>query len=115
MKESTLLKIALIGALVGIFIILFISEKIDLSESNIANITKSNLDQKVKIRGLVTKSYETPGLLILSIKDNTGTISVVVFKEENLTIDKNHVVEIYGTVTEYKEQIEILADEIRVY
>ncbi len=114
MKEKTLLKVALLTSLVGILILLFILEKIDLSSSNIANITKDNLDEKIKIKAEVTKVTETPGLYILDVKDFTGSIKVVVFKDEPLEIKQGDILEIEGQVTSYKDQVEIIAKKITV-
>ena len=112
MKESTLLKIALITSLLGILIILYTSEKIEIPSSNIASINKSLLNKDVKIKALVEKVTETPGLYILTVKDNTASIKVIIFKEDPINITENSIIEILGTVQEYKNQTEILAKEI---
>jgi len=86
MKEENLLKISLICSLFGILIILFIAENTNLPNSNIANLTKNQIDTKVSVSGSVNYITETPGLIILNVGDNTGNITVIIFKEDNLTI-----------------------------
>ncbi len=112
MEEKNLLKIALISSLFGVLLILFISEKTDLSMSNIANITNSSIDQKVKIKGYITSLAETPGLYILNVRDNTGEITTIIFKEEKINLSKNDLIEVEGKVSKYKDKIEIIADLI---
>lgn len=113
MQEKSLLKAALVCSLIGILIILFISEKIELPITEIKKIDKSMMDKEVKIQGILTSITETPGLLILNIKDNTGEITVITFKEEEIELKRNTQVEIQGTVIEYKGKIEIDATSIK--
>ena len=77
MKEKTLLKIALICGLTGIFLILFISERTDLSSSNIGEITLDKINEELKIRGEIYSITNTPGLVIISIRDLTGNITII--------------------------------------
>jgi DNA/RNA endonuclease YhcR with UshA esterase domain len=112
MQEKTLLKISLITALIGIFILLIILDRIDISDSNINLINKTMIDQQIKIKGEITRLTETPGLYILNVKDDTGNIDVIIFKEEKIELEKGKVIEIQGTVTEYQGKVEIIAKKI---
>lgn len=114
MKDSTLLKLSIVCSLIGIFILLIISEKIDISKSNISAINKNTIDKKVKIKGYITSITETPGLYIMNIKDETGEITAIVFKEEPLDIKKGSIVEVEGKVLEYNDKLEISADLIKI-
>ena len=114
MENSTLFKISIICSLIGIFIILIVSEKLDISQSNIGSINKSMLDQKVKIKGYVSSAIETPGLYIININDETGNITAIVFKEVQINLTKGSIIEIEGKVVEYKDKLEINADLIRI-
>ena len=114
MKESTLFKIALICSLAGILLLIFISERLELPISNISSIEKSSLEDKVKISGTIEKVIETNGLYILDVKDNTGIITVMIFKEEPLQLKQGTLIEVQGTITEYKGKIEINAESIKI-
>ncbi|MBT3408471.1 exodeoxyribonuclease VII large subunit [Candidatus Woesearchaeota archaeon] len=114
MKDDTLLKISLCCALTGILIILFIVENSEIPESNIANLTKANLDQTVSVSGQITRIVETPGLLIINLKDSTGEITAIIFKENNLTLRKNQIVTIEGTLIEYEGKLEIQSDLLKM-
>ena len=115
MQEKALLKIAMVCSLIGIFIILVIVERLEISESNISSINKNDLDEKVKIKGYINFVRETPGLLILNIQDDTGNITAIVFKEDNMNLNKGDLIEIYGLVKEYKGNLEIEADSIKLF
>lgn len=112
MKEENLLKISLICSLIGILIILYITENTNIPNSNISNITNKDLETKVAIIGLVTSVKETPGLIILNVEDKTGNITVIAFKEENITLEPGRIIEVEGKVVEYNKQLEIQADSI---
>ncbi|MEK6932986.1 MAG: OB-fold nucleic acid binding domain-containing protein [Nanoarchaeota archaeon] len=114
MKESNLLKISVITALVGILVLLFILDRIDLSNADIVNLTKEDIDKKVEIKGELISITETPGLYILNVKDFSGTITVIVFKEDDLELKKGDILEIEGQVTSYKDKLEIIAKKITV-
>jgi len=113
MKDETLLKISLCCTLLGILVILFIVENSEIPESNIGNITKDNLEQTVSVSGQITRITETPGLLILNLKDNTGEITAIIFKEDNLTLQKNEIITIEGKIIEYNGELEIQADLLK--
>lgn len=111
MKESTLINIALNTSLIGILILIVIAENTSVDSSLIQNITKE--DEYVKVQGLITLSIETPGLYILEIEDKSGSIKVVAFKQdENITLEKNDIIEVEGLTTTYKGELEINADKI---
>ena len=112
MQEKTLLKIALITSLVGILILLIILDKIDVSSSNINAINKTLNNKQAKIKGEITRITETPGLYIINVKDNTGNIDVIVFKEEKLELEKGDIVQIEGQVTEYQGKMEVIAKKV---
>jgi len=112
MQEKTLLKISLITSLIGILILLLILDKIDVSDSNINLINKTSLDEQVKIKGEITRITETPGLYILNIKDNTGNIDIIIFKEDKIDLEKGSIIQVEGQVTEYQSKIEIIAKKI---
>ena len=49
---------------------------------------------------------------MINVKDDTGNIDVVVFKEENLELKEGDVIQVEGQVTEYQGKLEILAKRI---
>jgi RecJ-like exonuclease len=111
MENSTLLKLSFIVSIVGIFILLIILEYQEIPFYQIKDITKDHLEKSVKIQGTIITIKETPGLYLLKVKD-TKIIPVMIFKEEEIDIKKNSKVEIEGKVTEYKNELEIIADKI---
>lgn len=115
MEDSKLFKISLAISLIGIFIILIIADRIDLSESNIANLTDYELGSKVKIKASVTKVIDTEKVLILNVKDDTGETTVIAYKEENITVKAGDIIEVKGSLTEYEGTLEIEADLIKLY
>src|SRR3989344_3679984 len=105
MDDNTLYKICLI---------LVIANKIEIKGSDIGNISEKNLNEKVKVKGYVTFFKETPGLYIMDIKDNTGNITVLAFKDDKINLTKNSIIEVEGSLTKYNNELEINADIIRI-
>jgi len=112
MHEKTLLKISLATSLIGILILLMIMDKIDVSDSNIAAINKELVDKQVKIKGEITRITETPGLYILKVKDDTGDMDVIIFKEDEIEFEKGVLVEVDGQVAEYAGKLELIAKKV---
>ena len=115
MHEKTLFKLSLICSLVGIFIILIINESYSLSYSNISLIDNSSIGKTVKVRGFIISISDSPGILIMNIQDKTSNIIVIAFKEDEINLQKNDLIEVSGIVKEYKDKLEIEAKEIKVY
>ena len=115
MNENILLKLSLVFSILGILIILFISETSSIDLIKISEITKENLDEKVRIQGIIKTTEDTPELLIINIEDETGTIIIILFKNsEEIILKENQKVEVVGKVMEYKDQLEISVDQIKV-
>src|SRR3989338_10897020 len=112
MKESTLFKFALAVSLIGILALLIIVEKIELPLNSINSINDAKKENLIKVKGTIEGIKETPGLFILNVKDETGNIDVLVFKENNLNFTKNSLVEIEGTVQENQGKNEVIAKRI---
>lgn len=114
MEESTIFKIALLFSLIGIFIILIVAETLEVKLYKISSITNENLDEKVKVIGKVTSIRETPGLIIIDLKDETGIIKVIVFKEDEININKDDNLEVIGKVIKYRNYLEIETESIKI-
>lgn len=113
MKETTLLKAALICSLVGLFALYFISTKIDFKDYEPGAINK-NVGDDVKLIGRISKISQREGIAFLEI-EHQSPITVVLFADDkNLSLKANDSVEILGEVQEYKGRNEIIAQKVRV-
>ena len=112
MDNRILSKICLTVSLLGILLLFVYSETISVKTKNISEITKKDIDKFIKTQGQVTRVTDLPGLLIFNIKDQTSQIPVIVFKEEKINIKQNDFLEIEGKITEYKGELEIVAEKI---
>ena len=113
MNNTTLSKLSLIISLLGILLLLFISENINLEISKIDSITRNNLEQNVKINADVINVNKKDDLLFLKVKDETSEIDVVIFESNNLEINKGDKIEVQGKITLYKDNLEIIAKNVR--
>ena len=115
MKEKNLLKIALICSVVGILILFIVSQNISVEEKTISRITFEDMDKKVKIKGFVENVIDTEKVVIINVVQPQN-MDVVLFKEENETIDvkKDDLIEVIGKVEEYKGELEVIGQRVRV-
>lgn len=114
MEEKNLFKIALFCSLIGLFIILLISEKIELKFYKISEINPSLIDKEIKTQGQIILIKETSGLYILKIKDNINYIDVVIFKEDKINLEIDNYIEVQGKVVEYRNKLEIQTNNIKI-
>ncbi len=113
MKESTLLKIALISAILGTAALYFIAGQIEVNEKSIDKITSDYIQSDVKIIGHVMKISETDKVAYVDVAQ-PKSISVVVFKDGKLQLKENDYIEVTGMVEEYEGNLQLIANEIKV-
>ena len=113
MKETVLLKIALVCSFVGLFILYFISAKIEVKDYK-PNFLNNNVGDDVKLTGTIAKISDKSDVAFVEIIQKVP-VSVVVFKDKNnLKLKSNDSIEVYGKVQEYNGKNEIIAQRIRI-
>ena len=113
MKEKNLLKIAVICALIGIFTLFIFSEQIEIKEKTIEKITSENVDETIKVKGIVTRVTNMEKVAFLEVSQ-PQEITIVLFKDSNITLEQGSYVEIEGSVEEYEGKLEVIGNKIKV-
>ena len=111
MRESAILKIALIFSLIGLIALYFISEGIKVKEYTGRSIN-SNIGDDVKLEGIVKNVRKTQNAAFIEVEQKVPLKVVVLKNEVNLTAGE--IVEVIGEVQEYNGNEEIMANRIRV-
>lgn len=112
MKETTLLKIALVCSLVGLLVLYFISVKIEAKDYAPANLQR-NAGEIIKLKGTVAKITDKGNVILIEVEQRIPN-TVVLFTEENLKLENGDNVEVIGEVQKYNGKSEIIAQKIRV-
>ncbi len=117
MNDQGILKISFLVSTFGLLLLFYVSANLLPPLMKIADIEYDNAGSKVMVKGEITsfKSSEK-GHIFLKVSDGTGEISVVLFKnlvekldeEKRKDIKKGNVIEIAGTVEEYRGSLEIV-------
>lgn len=111
MQEKTLLKIALLMALLGLVILYFYSTELDLKA--IENLNTASLEQEIKIRGIVQRlSFQDKVIFFTVSGQRTETLDVVVFEDEPLFLKEGDLVEVTGILEEYQGKKEVIASSV---
>jgi len=113
MKENTLLKIALVCSLAGLFVLYFISTKIDVKEYK-PNILNKNVGDDVKLKGTVTKVTDKGNVVFIEVNQQSPVTVVIFAEDNNLKLNNGDNIEVIGEVQEYKGKPEIVANKVRV-
>ena len=126
--DEKLLRIALITALIGIIGLIIFTPSIEVKKVSINDITRSMIDEKVSIQGVITDIVQSSSKTnyFLTISDGESQITLIVFEKQvaeissrNLNIEdfKNKKVEVVGRITEYKSDLELIlssGDSLRI-
>lgn len=126
--DDKLLKIALITSLIGIVGLIAFTPTIEVKEVEIKDINRGMIDEEVKLDGVITDVAQSSSKTsyFLTINDGEAQIQLIIFEKQvaemqsrNLDIEdfKNHNVEVVGTITQYKSELELIlssGDSLRI-
>ena len=111
MKESVILKIALIFSLIGLIMLYFISDNIGVKEYS-ARIN-SDIGEDVKLKGVVKSIRKGNNTAFIEIEQNLP-LGIVLFENKNINLTQGDFVEVIGEVQDYNGKEEVIANRIRV-
>jgi hypothetical protein len=111
MKEKTLLKIAVIGSLVGIFLLYLISENIKIDQTSVSNIEQENIGTDILLKAQVSDVYNQEGFSIITVIQPK---EVQIIAYDNVSLKIGQEIEVIGEIDEYEGEKQIVANRIRV-
>lgn len=111
MKEKTLIAIAIICSLAGVFALYIISESISINESTIEKINNGKIGSNVKLNGVVKDVFSGNKSTIITITKPEEV--KVIFYEKGIGLQKGDYVEIIGETEEYNGEVNIMGNRVR--
>ena len=111
MQDSTLLKIALITGLIGVFSLMIIMFSTEIQEVNISEAKAMEEDNIIKITGTIERITTKEDFTIINLRKEES-ITVVMF--EKIDLNKGTKVEIEGKIQDYKGEKEIIAEKVTI-
>jgi len=118
MNEARLTKISFVGAVFGLILLYLMVTQIHAFHVNIGEIDSSYVGRTVNITGKVTGMVTSNGNVFFDLKDKTGEIKVVLWKDtiELLelggmkvnAIENENEINIVGNVQLYKGELEVI-------
>lgn len=113
MKETALLKLALICSLAGLIILYFISTKIEVRDYK-PSILNKDVGEDVKLLGTITKITDKGNVVFIEVNQQSPITVVLFTDDDNLKLNNGDNIDVIGEVQEYKGKNEIIAQKIRV-
>ncbi len=111
MQEKTLYQISLFLTLLGLLILLFYAENVELDA--ITHLDEVKSSEAVKLQGKITQLTAKDKALFLKVEgEKTVTTDVIVFDDEELFLQEGDWVNIYGTTEEYNGKKEVIASKV---
>jgi RecG-like helicase len=118
-KQSALL---LVLCLLGILLLLAVSQFYEPKQSSIANLSEKNLsffqtNKQVKVIANIIsmKTFQNSSLIILGLEDSTGTIEGTFFSNKLFEFNSTREYEIIGKLSKYNNQTQISIDKISLF
>jgi len=110
MKERTLLKIAIVSSLVGVFLLYIISDNITLDESSIGRIEEEEIGNDVKVKGVVKDVFNGEKISIITI---TQPEEMKIILYDNVSVYEGDYIEVIGEIDEYNGEREVIGNRVR--
>ena len=111
MKDNTFLKLSLAWSLIGIFLLLLLAYFSEPQAIKISDM-EQNVGKSVVIFGTVENArYGSTSFIDLS--DETGNTTIILFAEPQNKTQAGETIGAKGKVQFYKNNFELIADEIR--
>ena len=108
-------KVALITSLLGVAALLFLSQQLEPKLVKISDINENLLGNNVRVQGKISEVKENEGMLIFSLKEDNSSITIIAYKnKQEVSIEKERLVEVTGRVKEFRNKVEIEAESIRI-
>lgn len=97
-----------------LFLILFSYEHlVDIEINKISEITISNINSYVKIKGEIVSLRHHNNMSFFQITDSTGSIDGVIFENKNKKVlTRGETYTFYGKINVYEKELQIIIDEI---
>ena len=91
--DEKLLRIALITALIGIIGLIIFTPSIEVKKVSINDITRSMIDEKVSIQGVITDIVQSSSKTnyFLTISDGESQITLIVFEKQVAEISSRNL------------------------
>jgi hypothetical protein len=109
MPEDNLKKYALFAALLGILLLLFIKDQIEIQNTSIEDLNVSMLDQKVSIIGTISSVTKSNSSYFVILNNKIG---ISIFSKEDLKFKENTPLKTEGILAEYNKNLVIRADKV---
>lgn len=112
MKTKSLLKLALITAIFGTLVIVFLANNLEPPTISISDINEKMLDEWVSIQGRVVDEQIYGNLHIITVSDESASIRALLPEKTSSFLENN--VAILGKVIEYRNELEVEISRIRI-
>lgn len=115
MDDRTLTRISLIGSILGVALLFLISGNISVTEKTIAQLDSVPEGQEIEVKGIVMRVSDKDKVAFLDVaQQRTDKVTVVLFKDRNITLHEGEFVTVVGSVDEYNGKKEIMGNKVEV-
>lgn len=114
MDEERLGKAALICSLIGLIVLLLLTEEKSEKKEIAIDLTEELKEKEVRIQGTIKQIIDLPSIFILILQNKNQEYKVVGFKNKGgIDLKKGQDIMVIGIVKEYKGNLEIEATKIK--
>jgi len=111
MQEKTILKVSVVIIVIGLLFLFFYAGEIDLK--NINNLDQALPEDQVKMKGVITRLTINDKVAFIELEGSQVIkTDVILFSNYDVFLQEGDYIEISGTVEEYNNKKEIIANQI---
>jgi len=115
MHNNTLLKIALLGSVIGVGLLFLLSSSIEIDEQLISKLDEVREGELVEVSGVVVSLNDLGKVMYLDIEERKiEDVSVVLFKDGRVKVREGDYVKVIGSVEEYNGEKQIIGSKVEV-
>ena len=113
MQEKNLLRIALLITLLGLLLLFFYTQSVDLE--TVETLETAEVEKEVEMEGVISQLSVQDKVIFLKLEGKqTITSDIILFSSKPVYLQEGQHVSISGQVEEYLGKKESIADEIIV-
>lgn len=113
MEENGLLYVSIVISLIGLFLMFFISNNMNIDSVKVNSVSFEDVGRNVKICGEVKNIFISKnGHTFFKIKDETGELKSIIFNSTGISVNSKENNCLIGKIDVYENELEIVVNEV---
>jgi DNA/RNA endonuclease YhcR with UshA esterase domain len=119
--DEKLRKICLVFIIIGLVGMVLFSQYSTPTAKRINEIGEEHVGKSIQVSGKISSISVNEGNIFIDMSEGSDTITIIMFErtartqKESYNLSENQSITVFGKVSLYKEELEIVADKISIF